>query len=110
VYQVYQYCIYYVYTMRKGCATMELNHLKGEINMTTTVQKWGNSLGVRIPQAIAERYAIEKGSEIEFDPTEQGVLLVPKKKKPTLSELLSQCKPENRHEYIDFGSVGKELF
>lgn len=30
-------------------------------------------------------------------------------KKNKLSEILSQCKPENRHETIDFGIEGKEL-
>jgi antitoxin MazE len=35
--------------------------------------------------------------------------VVPQKKKPTLEELLAQCKPENRHDEIDFGREGKEL-
>lgn len=30
-------------------------------------------------------------------------------KKPKLEELLAQCKPENRHEEIDFGQEGEEL-
>ena len=32
-----------------------------------------------------------------------------KKSNYKLSELVSQCKPENRHEVIDFGVEGKEL-
>jgi antitoxin MazE len=80
------------------------------INMTTTVQKWGNSLAIRIPSAIAERIAIHQGSEIEFNVGNRSVTLVPKKKKPTLEELISRCTPENRHEEIDFGRAGKELF
>lgn len=82
---------------------------KGVIHMTTTVQKWGNSLAIRIPSAIAERISIQQGSEIEFNVGEHGVTLVPKKKKPTLEDLLSRCTPENRHEEIDFGIVGREL-
>jgi antitoxin MazE len=82
---------------------------KGVIRMTTTVQKWGNSLAIRIPSEIAERISIQQGSEIEFDVGEQSVTLVPKKKKPTLEQLLSRCTPENRHEEIDFGIVGREL-
>lgn len=31
------------------------------------------------------------------------------KKKYTLEELLSTCTPENKHEYIEFGRVGREL-
>ena len=79
--------------------------------MTTTVQKWGNSLAVRIPSVVAEKIKIEQGSEIEMIVTLEGdgVTLLPKKRKPTLAELLSKITPENRHDYIDFGTVGKEL-
>jgi antitoxin MazE len=37
--------------------------------MTTTVQKWGNSLAVRLPQAVAEKAQFARGSKIEFDVT-----------------------------------------
>ncbi|KZO00497.1 AbrB/MazE/SpoVT family DNA-binding domain-containing protein [Pseudobacillus badius] len=78
--------------------------------MPTTVQKWGNSLAVRIPKDIAKRVEIEQGSEMEIRVVgKDGIQLVPKKKKYTLQELLAQCKPENRHDEIDFGSEGKEL-
>lgn len=32
-----------------------------------------------------------------------------KRNKYTLEELLEKCTPENRHEEIDFGRVGREL-
>jgi antitoxin MazE len=35
--------------------------------------------------------------------------LVPKKKKPTLDELLAKVTPENRHEEIQLGTEGNEL-
>ncbi|MGG3744960.1 AbrB/MazE/SpoVT family DNA-binding domain-containing protein [Paenibacillus chibensis] len=31
------------------------------------VQKWGNSLGVRIPKSLAVKVGLEEGSEIELD-------------------------------------------
>ncbi|MBL5803968.1 AbrB/MazE/SpoVT family DNA-binding domain-containing protein [Bacillus sporothermodurans] len=34
--------------------------------MTTTIQKWGNSLAVRIPKDVAEQLRIHQGSEIEM--------------------------------------------
>ena len=43
--------------------------------MSTTVQKWGNSLGIRVPKAIAEQLHLEQGSKIEFE-TSNGVLTV----------------------------------
>lgn len=78
--------------------------------MSTTVQKWGNSLGLRIPSQIAEKIAISQGSEVDLVVSDDHTLIViPHKKKPTLEELLAQCKPENRHEEVDFGVEGKEL-
>lgn len=32
----------------------------------TTIQKWGNSLAVRIPQAIAGQLNVSEGWEVEF--------------------------------------------
>ena len=90
---------------------MKERHRKGgELSVSTTVQKWGNSLGIRIPSQIAERLAVGQGSEVELVVSDDHTLVViPKKKKPNLEELLAQCKPENRHEEIDFGVEGKEL-
>src|SRR5438552_479582 len=31
-----------------------------------TVQKWGNSLGIRVPKSIAEQVDLRDGTEIEF--------------------------------------------
>jgi len=78
--------------------------------MTTTAQKWGNSLGVRIPQRIARKYGVENGSEIQVTEDKDGIMLRPVHTKPTLEELLAQCTPENRHEEVDWGKPeGNEI-
>lgn len=80
------------------------------MTVETTVQKWGNSLAVRIPSAFAERVAIQQGSEIEMHVVnDREISLIPKKKTPVLEELLAKVTPENRHAEIDFGSEGNEL-
>lgn len=81
------------------------------MTVATTVQKWGNSLAVRIPKDIADRINITQGSEINVVENEGKITLVPRQPqiKYSLDELLAQCKPENRHEEIDFGVEGKEL-
>ncbi len=80
---------------------------------TVTAQKWGNSLGIRIPKDIADRIGIKQGSEMNLSviDSENIITLKPKKtrKKYTLQELLSQITPENRHEEIDFKIKGREL-
>ena len=34
--------------------------------MQTKVQKWGNSLGLRIPKSFAEQAGVEAGSEVDL--------------------------------------------
>lgn len=92
----------------------KINQRKGVDYMSTiTAQKWGNSLGIRIPKDTAERIGIHQGSEIElcFIEDENIITLKPKKirKKYTLEELISRITPENRHKEIDFGIEGREL-
>ncbi len=67
--------------------------------MSTTVQKWGNSLGIRVPKAIAEQTNLTDGTEVEFE-TSGGVLTIrPKnrRRKYKLADLLRQMKPRHRH-------------
>ena len=90
------------------------NQKKGVGCMSTIIaQKWGNSLGIRIPKEAAERIGICQGAEIELyiAEDEESITLKPKKKKKkyTLEELLSQITTENRHNEIDFGTEGREL-
>ena len=72
--------------------------------MTTRIQKWGNSLGVRIPKEIAREINIREGSVISFS-VESGRLIMshPKKHKYTLTELLKNFDKKNQHELIDWG-------
>lgn len=89
---------------------MKSNERKGVPFMTAKVQKWGNSLAIRIPSVIAEQLSIRQGSELEIIIENQVLKLIPKKKKPTLEELLAKITPENCHTEIDFGTEGNELF
>lgn len=89
------------------------NEKEVDIMTATTVQKWGNSLAIRIPKDVADKVKIYQGSEIEMRVVEKDrtITLAPKKqqKKYSLEELLSQCKANNRHDEIDFGIEGNEI-
>ncbi|KAB2953109.1 AbrB/MazE/SpoVT family DNA-binding domain-containing protein [Heliorestis acidaminivorans] len=79
---------------------------------TTTVQKWGNSLAVRIPRDVADRIEIKQGTELEltvFDDKELILVPIKRRKKYSLEELVSKITPENRHNYIDSDREGREL-
>ena len=76
--------------------------------MTTKIQKWGNSLAIRIPKNIADQLRIDQSSEVEFYIENEVLTIKPKKKKTSLEELLSQVTDENRHKEIVFGTEGDE--
>ena len=79
--------------------------------MASTVRKWGNSLGVRIPKSIAEQVSVREGTEVEFD-TSGGVLTIrPKRRRRyTLAGLLAKARGRSPHRELDRGGpVGGEL-
>ncbi|NBD16321.1 MAG: AbrB/MazE/SpoVT family DNA-binding domain-containing protein [Cyanobacteria bacterium] len=81
--------------------------------MTTSIKKWGNSLAVRIPQAIAQQAHLEEGSNVSFSISEEGlIVLIPQhKKKYTLDELLEGVTPEDFEGEFDWGDpVGEEIW
>ena len=80
--------------------------------MRTRVQKWGNSLALRIPKAFALEVGLEKDREVELS-VQRGRLVVaaPAQKSYTLEELLAGVKPSNLHKEVDWGRpVGKEVW
>lgn len=78
--------------------------------MTVTINKWGNSLGVRIPKALAEQAQLEVGKEMTISTDEAGRLILSTKKTLTLDDLCAGVTPENRHDLIakDDDEIGRE--
>lgn len=74
------------------------------------ILKWGNSLAVRIPKAIADEAELKVGDPMEIEVAEQGsVQLNHAGKIPTLAKLVAQITSENRYSEISAGrEVGKE--
>lgn len=74
------------------------------------IQKWGNSLGVRIPQGIAKTAGIKSDTEVEMEVKETTILLKPIKKY-SLESLISKISEKNLHKEIDTGSpIGNEIW
>lgn len=76
----------------------------------TTVSKWGNSLAVRIPLAIAKQASLAEGDAVSLSLDGQGaIVLRPKRRSYELSELVGRITPRNRHRETDWGPPrGKE--
>ncbi len=80
--------------------------------MITHVQKWGNSIALRIPKPIADDLGLGPNSAVEIRQEHGTLTLIPiKKNEVTLEELLAQITPENLHGEINTGSpVGNEIW
>ncbi|MDE2794847.1 MAG: AbrB/MazE/SpoVT family DNA-binding domain-containing protein [Gemmatimonadota bacterium] len=73
----------------------------------STVAKWGASLAIRIPKAIAEQWGVREGSAVELESHGQQVVI--RKKRYDLTEMLAKVSPDNLHSEVDFGPpVGRE--
>jgi len=78
--------------------------------MTTTVQKWGNSLAVRIPSAVAREIRIENGDAVELRIDRNALTIQPTRPRYRLADLVSRIRPRNRHAEAEWGkSIGREV-
>lgn len=78
--------------------------------MKVRIQKWGNSLAVRIPRSFALERQLVHNSEVDIALTDDGILLMPiRASDESLEEMLARITPENLHDEIGTGSpVGVE--
>lgn len=79
--------------------------------MKATVQKWGNSLAIRIPKNITKDTKVEEGSSINIMVENGNIILSPSKKAYSLKELLKNITNENIHSEVSTGDqVGGEVW
>lgn len=63
--------------------------------MQSQVQKWGNSLGVRIPATLAKKLNLHEGSSISLEIEEGRLIMQPPKH--DLETMLREITPKNQH-------------
>ena len=80
--------------------------------MDTTVQKWGNSLAVRIPRLVAKDSHLHQGSVVDIALIAGKIVVKPKRQRHyTLAQLLRGVTARNRHTAFDWGGrVGQEAW
>lgn len=86
-------------------------HIRGEDGMNATVQKWGNSLALRIPSSVAKDLQVGRGSSVDILVEDGRMIVRPaKKRKVSLARLIHGMTEKNRHSAHDWGApVGREL-
>ena len=80
--------------------------------MKARIQKWGNSLALRIPKAFAAEVQLQKDSLVEVSLIEGTLVVEPVfGESYTLDQLLEGITRKNIHREVDTGSpVGKEVW
>jgi antitoxin MazE len=78
----------------------------------TKIQKWGNSLGLRIPRSLAEEAGLVAGSEVDLTMRRGELVVKPARHtKYRLEDLLRQITSKNMHDEVDAGApVGREAW
>lgn len=78
--------------------------------MSGRIQKWGNSLGIRIPKTVIEKLNLTENSEVEVEHKDGAIIISPIKRKVSLSSLLDQITKDNCHKESDFKVEGNEVW
>lgn len=80
--------------------------------MQTTIQRWGNSLGVRIPRGVALEAQVEPGTVVDVT-VKDGEISVKavSRKRYSLAILLGEVTRANQHaEVATSAPVGREVW
>ena len=77
--------------------------------MEVSIKKWGNSLGIRIPQNILTKLKIKENQKLDIHIENSSIVIKPINDE--LELLLEQISPKNLHNESDFGNpLGDEIW
>jgi antitoxin MazE len=78
--------------------------------MEAVIKKWGNSLGIRIPNLIVRELSLQDGYFVDIKDAGNKIVIMPKAKNK-LSEMLLAINKQNIHGEIETdGPVGNEVW
>ncbi len=73
--------------------------------MLVRIQRWGNSLALRIPAAFAREIGIESGAEVDLALKDRRLVIKPPARPSySLDELLEGVTEKNLHAQVDAGA------
>jgi antitoxin MazE len=80
-------------------------------DMRARIQRWGNSLAVRLPKSVAESVGLAEGSEVGVEQRDGELVLRPVHRRYRLDELLAEVRPKQLHAEVATGAArGKEAW
>ena len=80
--------------------------------MRTRIQKWGNSLALRIPKSFATEAGLQRETSVDISLADGKLVITPiDEPKPTIEQLLAKVTEENLHHEVDTGpATGNEVW
>ena len=80
--------------------------------MRTKVQRWGNSLAVRVPRPFAEELGLRQDSDVDLLLEQRELVIKPiSNPRVSLRELLARVSDANVHHEVETsGPVGNEVW
>lgn len=79
--------------------------------MKTKIQKWGNSLGVRLPKSITEQKSLKAGTGVFVVLKNDQIVIEPMEEEMSLESLLSSVSKANLHEETEWSEArGNEIW
>jgi len=78
---------------------------------TTQIAKWGNSLGLRLPKAVAREARMDEGDIVDVSVENGAVVIRASRLTYSLEQLVAGITARNRHDESDWGTpVGREVW
>lgn len=79
--------------------------------ITQKITKWGNSLGIRLPQSMLQQFGWQEGEKVAIAMENNQIILTLARPKYSLTELLKDAQPEAQHTELDWGEAqGQETW
>ena len=87
----------------------------GDRKMTTTIQKWGNSQGVRLPKAVLEELLLKENDRVEISTDNDSIVIKKSTRKRRSKKSLEKRFDNYTGDYecmeYDWGKpMGKEVW
>jgi antitoxin MazE len=92
-----------------------ISDIKGEITMTTTIQKWGNSHGVRLSKSILDSLLLQENDSVEVTAQDDTIVIKratrKRRAKKSLEERFEDYSGDYRCADYNWGEpVGNEVW
>ncbi len=80
--------------------------------MITRIQKWGNSLAVRLPKNVVARLSLRQNQEVAVQNERTRIVVTPVEPEiPALEKLVNEITTDNKHPLINWDApVGREVW